>query len=87
MGKRAFQAEMTIKYCGGSACLSETVFGWNRNTVKLALAEKRSGIRDLRKNRIPAKQSIARKNQNFIGRLLNRKSLICRGAQSRIEPI
>ena len=42
--KRAFQAEMTIKYCGGSARLSETVFGWNRNTVKLALAEKRSGI-------------------------------------------
>ena len=35
---------MTIKYCGGSARLSETVFGWNRKTVKLALAEKESGI-------------------------------------------
>ena len=30
---------------------------------------------DLRKNKIPAKQSLLRKVQNFIGRLLNRKSL------------
>ena len=42
--RRAFQAEMALKYCGGSARLSETVFGWKRQTVALGLAEKRSGI-------------------------------------------
>jgi hypothetical protein len=42
--KRAFQAEMALKYCGGSARLSETVFGWNRKSVKLGLAEKKTGI-------------------------------------------
>ncbi len=42
--RRAFQAEMALKYCRGSARLSETVFGWKRQTVALGLAEKRSGI-------------------------------------------
>ena len=42
--RRAFQAEMALKYCGGSARLSETVFGWKRQTVALGLAEKRSGL-------------------------------------------
>lgn len=42
--RRAFQAEMARKYCRGSARLSETVFGWKRQTVALGLAEKRSGI-------------------------------------------
>jgi hypothetical protein len=42
--RRSFQAEMAIKYCGGSARLSETVFGWGRETVELGLAEKRTGI-------------------------------------------
>jgi hypothetical protein len=27
--RRSFQAEMCLKYCDGSARLSETVFGWN----------------------------------------------------------
>ena len=44
VSKREFQAEMTIKYCGGSPRLSETVFGWNRKSVKLGLEEKRTGI-------------------------------------------
>jgi hypothetical protein len=44
VNRRAFQAEMALKYCGGSARLSETVFGWKRQTVALGLAEKRSGI-------------------------------------------
>jgi hypothetical protein len=30
--KRAFLAEMALKYCGGSARLTETVFGWNRKS-------------------------------------------------------
>lgn len=42
--KREFLAEMTIKYCNGSARVSETIFGWNRKTVKLGLAEKKTGI-------------------------------------------
>ncbi len=35
---------MCLKYCDGSARLAETVFGWNRATVELGLAEPRSGI-------------------------------------------
>ena len=42
--RRAFQAEMTLKYCNGSARNAETHFGWNRKTVMLGLAEKRSGL-------------------------------------------
>lgn len=42
--RRSFQAEMCLKYCGGSARLTETVFGWGRNNVELGLAEKRTGI-------------------------------------------
>ncbi len=42
--RRSFQAQMALKYCGGSARLTETVFGWGRNSVELGLAEKRTGI-------------------------------------------
>ena len=42
--RRSFQAEMALKYCGGSAGLTETVFGWGRNNVELGMAEKRTGI-------------------------------------------
>lgn len=42
--RRSFQAEMCLKYCNGSVRLSETVFGWSRETVELGLAEKRTGI-------------------------------------------
>ncbi|NJR56797.1 MAG: transposase [Acaryochloris sp. CRU_2_0] len=42
--RRAFQAEIAIKYCEGSARLTEYVFGWGRNTVATGLAEKRTGI-------------------------------------------
>ena len=31
--RRAFQAEMTLKYCGGNPLLAETIFGWGRHTV------------------------------------------------------
>ena len=43
--RRAFQAEMTLKYCHGSARLAESRFGWNRKSVTVGLAEKRTGIR------------------------------------------
>lgn len=42
--RRAFQAEIALKYCGGSARKAEKIFGWGRNTVRLGLHEKRTGI-------------------------------------------
>lgn len=42
--RRSFQAEITIKHCEGSARKAERIFGWNRETVKLGLNEKRTGI-------------------------------------------
>jgi hypothetical protein len=42
--RRAFEAEMTLKYCGGSPLLAETLFGWGRQTVALGLAERRTGF-------------------------------------------
>jgi Rhodopirellula transposase DDE domain len=45
--RRAFEAEMTVKYCGGNPLLAETIFGWGRCTVAVGLAERRTGIRCL----------------------------------------
>jgi hypothetical protein len=45
--RRAFEAEMTVKYCGGNPLLAETVFGWGRRTIAVGLAERRTGIRCL----------------------------------------
>jgi len=42
--RRSFQAEMAIKYCGGSARRAERKFRWGRASVELGLAEKRTGI-------------------------------------------
>ena len=42
--RRAFMAEMTLKYCDGRARLAEAVFGWGRETVEVGLAEKRTGL-------------------------------------------
>ncbi len=42
--RRAFQAEMALKYCGGCARQAETLFGWSRRAVELGLHEKRTGI-------------------------------------------
>jgi len=42
--RRAFQAEMTLKYCHGSARFAETVLGGSRETVEVGLAEHRTGI-------------------------------------------
>jgi len=42
--RRAFQAEMTVKYCHGSARFAETVLGWSREAVEVGLAERRTGI-------------------------------------------
>lgn len=42
--RRSFQAEMTLKYCEGSARIAERVFGWGRVNVEVGLAEQRSGI-------------------------------------------
>src|SRR3989441_883510 len=45
--RRAFEAEMTLKYCDGNPLMAEAVFGWGRQTVALGLAERRTGIRCL----------------------------------------
>src|SRR5881398_3655083 len=45
--RRAFEAEMTVKYCGGNPLMAEAIFGWGRQTVALGLAERRTGIRCL----------------------------------------
>jgi Rhodopirellula transposase DDE domain len=42
--RRAFEAEMTLKYCGGNPLRAETLFGWGRHTVEVGLAERRTGI-------------------------------------------
>jgi hypothetical protein len=42
--RRAFQAQMALKYCGGNPRRAEDVFGWGRQAVRLGLHEKRSGI-------------------------------------------
>lgn len=42
--RRAFQAEMTLKYCHGSARFAETLLGWSRKAVEVGLAERRTGI-------------------------------------------
>ena len=42
--RRAFEAEMTLKYCEGNPLRAEAVFGWGRPTVALGRAERRSGI-------------------------------------------
>jgi hypothetical protein len=42
--RRAFQAEMTLKYCGGSARQAKSVFGWSPAAVRVGLEEKRTGL-------------------------------------------
>lgn len=43
--RRAFQAEVATKYCGGSPRRAERVFGWGREAVNTGLHERRTGIR------------------------------------------
>ena len=45
--RRAFQAEMTLKYCQGNPLQAATVVGWGRHTVALGLSERRTGIMGL----------------------------------------
>jgi Rhodopirellula transposase DDE domain len=42
--RRAFQAEMTLKYCDGNARRAEDIFGWGRHNIAVGLAEQRTGI-------------------------------------------
>lgn len=42
--RRAFQAEMAVKYCAGSPRQAEKIFGWGRQAVALGLNERRTGI-------------------------------------------
>jgi hypothetical protein len=45
--RRAFEAEMALKHCGGNPLRAATLFGWGRQTVALGLAERRTGLRCL----------------------------------------
>lgn len=45
--RRAFEAEMTLPYCGGNPLGAATIFGWGRHTVEVGLAERRTGSRCL----------------------------------------
>jgi hypothetical protein len=45
--RRAFEAEMALKYCEGNPLQAESTFGWSRRTVALGLAERRTGLRCL----------------------------------------
>lgn len=45
--RRAFQAEVAERYCGGSARRAERVLGWGRAAVETGLGERRTGIRCL----------------------------------------
>ena len=42
--RRAFLAEMTLKYCEGNTRRAENVFGWGRDTIEVGLGERRTGI-------------------------------------------
>src|SRR5256885_1612123 len=42
--RRAFEAEMVLKYCEGNARQGEWLFGWSRHTIETGLGEKRTGI-------------------------------------------
>jgi hypothetical protein len=42
--RRAFQAEMTLQYCRGSARLAATILGWSRKAVAVGLAAHRTGL-------------------------------------------
>ena len=42
--RRAFQADMALKYCAGNPRQTEALFGWSRQAVELGLHEKRTGI-------------------------------------------
>jgi hypothetical protein len=42
--RRAFVAEIALKYCNGNARQAEQVFGWGRKMVETGLGERRTGI-------------------------------------------
>ena len=42
--RRAFQAEMALKYWGGNPLLAESILGWGRHPVEVGLAERRTGL-------------------------------------------
>jgi len=42
--RRAFVAEMTLKYCAGRARNAESLFGWGREMVETGLGEARTGV-------------------------------------------
>ena len=42
--RRSFQAQMCLKYVGGSTRKAERIWGWGRENVQVGLEEERTGI-------------------------------------------
>ena len=42
--RRSFMGEMALKYCSGSARLTESIFKWSRDAIATGLGENRTGI-------------------------------------------
>ncbi len=68
VSRRAFQAEMCLKYCDGNARYAETLWGWGRHTVELGLSEKRSGIMSWEHNQCVAEPKMGRNGEQRLGR-------------------
>ena len=44
LARRRFQAEVALKYRGGSARRGKSVFGWKHSSIETGLGEKRRGL-------------------------------------------
>jgi len=77
--RRSFMADMTMKYCRGSARQAETIFGWSRNTVTTGLGEKRTGIICL------GAQSAYGGNIRWENRELEAAKILCQLAESHSQ--
>src|SRR5262245_63217975 len=71
--RRAFEAEMTLKYCEGNPLQAEITFGWSRRTVALGLAERRTGIMCL-----GAQAAFSGRSEEHTSELQSLRHLVCR---------
>ncbi len=77
--RRIFVAEMSLKYCNGSARKTEYVFGWGREMVNTGLGEKRTGIRCI------SAQSSASGNKRWEERYPDAAKVLCELAEAHAQ--
>jgi len=77
--RRSFVAEMSLKYCNGSARKTETLFGWGRDLVTTGLGEKRTGIVCL------SAQSLMSGNTRWEERYPDAAEKLCQLAESHAQ--